>query len=170
MRVPIALDEVRQRHLIHGPIQHREHGVTQARRAYPVDDPIADAIDPVMPQHQVPVVRHADVQFQGVGPQVQGLRKALQGILARVVWGPAVADDEEIGPRCLRRPHEPAVAAGEEPPDPEGEYHAEHQTSPGGRHPLFLRVAWPPRTAAPLRPSMSDAVTSGKVVYQSLKQ
>jgi hypothetical protein len=159
--VPIALDEVRQRHLVHRPIQQRAYDVTQARRAQPVDDPIADAIDPVMPQHQVPVVRDADVQFQGVGPQAESLRKALQGILTCLVWGPAVADDEELGPRRLRRSPEAAGAAGGQPPDRGDKHHAEHQTSPGdapphGRLPVSL-----PQSAAS-RPCFES---SGAMVY-----
>jgi hypothetical protein len=114
-----------------------------------VDDPIADAIDPVMPQHQVPVVRDANVQFQGIGPQAEGLRKALQGILARLVRGPAVADDEELGPRRRRRPHELAVAAGGQPPDRGDKHHAEHQTSPGDAPPHGrLPVSLPQSTAS----------------------
>jgi hypothetical protein len=85
---------------------------------------------------------------------VEGLRKALQGILARLVRRPAVADNEEIGSRRLRRPHEPAGAAGGEPPEHESQQHAEHQPSPGVRHPLgrARRVAPAPGRAAPGTP------------------
>jgi hypothetical protein len=51
-----------------------------------------------VPQHHLLVAGHTHIEFQGIGPQLEGCLKALQGIFARLVWGTPMPDNQEIMP------------------------------------------------------------------------
>jgi hypothetical protein len=54
-----------------------------------------------MPQHQLLVAGHAHVEFQGIGPQLQGCLEALKSIFARLIRGTSMPDNQEIVPWWL---------------------------------------------------------------------
>ena len=84
---------------MNGPTQQRAHNAARAHWAHVTCDGVAL---PVMPQHDLPIEGHTQVEFQGVCPEAEGLGEALEGVLARPVRGPTVPDDQEIASRRLQ--------------------------------------------------------------------
>jgi hypothetical protein len=44
------------------------------------------------------ITGHAHVEFQGIGPQLEGCLEALQGIFAHLVRSTPMPNNQEIGP------------------------------------------------------------------------
>jgi hypothetical protein len=102
-----------------------------------------------MPHHHLLVTGQAQVEFQGIGPELQSGFEALQGIFARLMRGTPMPDQEEIAPWGLRVPRQARLATGQAQRGPQRERDRHAHVSPAFRcshhrlptHPLTRVVA-----------------------------
>ena len=94
-----------------------------------------EAGPPVMPHYHLLVPGHAQVEFQGIGPQLQSGLEALQGIFARLVRGPPMPDNQEIAPWRLLSHGKSSLSTRQDHRCPESERNAYAHVFPGASRP-----------------------------------
>jgi hypothetical protein len=92
--IAIVLQQLVERYVMEGLGQQWMAPTTRPSRTQRT----FDAWYPVMPHHHMLITGQAQVEFQGIGPQLEGCLEALQGIFARLVRGPPMSNNQEIGP------------------------------------------------------------------------
>src|SRR4029453_7373718 len=115
--ISIVLQQLVERHFMEGLGQQWMAQITHPSRTQRT----FDAWHPVMPQHHMLITGHTHVEFQGIGPQLEGCLEALQGIFARLVRGTPMPDDQEIGPWRLLSHWESSLSTRQEHRCPESE-------------------------------------------------
>jgi hypothetical protein len=94
-----------------------------------------DAWHPVVPQHHMLITGHTHVEFQGIGPMLEGCLEALQGIFARLVRGTPMPNNQEIGPWGLLSHGKSSLSTRQDDYGPESECDAYAHMFPGASRP-----------------------------------
>jgi hypothetical protein len=86
-----------------------------------------------MPHHYLLVPGQAQVEFQGIRPQLQSGVEALQGIFAGLLRGTPMPNNEEIASWGLRLPRQARLATGQEQRGPQRERDPQADVLPAPR-------------------------------------